>query len=350
MMADGDSDFSFDDVVAQLDDLNEDEPKKSVEAVPPENISEEVSDAGAVVNAAPETVEKKDSGVEPSASPDVVEAIPASAPEQPVEEFSVPESEKTEFVDSAAPVAVLEPVSVPPVEPLDEASDDEADSAGEDEAVIAEQTESAGEFEDADSHVDASGGAGGLEADEENLSEDSSSADSENIAADFNPLDPASVGKFLEDMGVPPDIVESKKCLIDVMQRENELLDKILETQTELHNFVREKNWESLNEKLSALQDLSDTFAALEEERETLCELIDMRTDSDFSPVLTEVRGKLQRSKIENNALNEYISTTRKFLQGVFDSVVPQRRNVLYSKNGKIVRPELSGVAVNISL
>ena len=132
------------------------------------------------------------------------------------------------------------------------------------------------------------------------------------------------------------------------MQRENDLLDKILETQTELHNFVREKNWECLNEKLESLQGLSDDFASLEEEREVLCELIDIRSDSDFSPVLTQVRGKLQRSKIENHALNEYISTTRKFLQRVFDSVVPQRRNVLYSKDGKFLRPKPTGVAVDI--
>jgi len=29
---------------------------------------------------------------------------------------------------------------------------------------------------------------------------------------------------------------------------------------------------------------------------------------------------------------------------------VPQRRNVLYSKTGKIVRPEISGVSLDISL
>ena len=41
-------------------------------------------------------------------------------------------------------------------------------------------------------------------------------------------------------------IIEQKKQLIEVMQQENELLDKILNLQTILHNYVKEKNWENL--------------------------------------------------------------------------------------------------------
>jgi len=174
--------------------------------------------------------------------------------------------------------------------------------------------------------------------------------DKDEVEIPFNPLDSESVGHFLEDIGVDAETIEKKKSLIEVMEQENELLDKILETQNALHQYVREKNWDNLNEQLEGLQSLSDDFAELEEKREELSFEIDLGKDIDFSPVLAKVRGKLQKSKIENHALNEYISTARKFLQGVFDSVVPQRRNVLYSKNGKIVRPEISGVAININL
>ncbi len=142
-------------------------------------------------------------------------------------------------------------------------------------------------------------------------------------------------------------VIEQKKKLIEVMQSENSLLDKILEQQAVLHGCVKEKNWEKLNLNIEQIQELSDRFVELEEEREALCKDIDMGKDSEISPVLTQVRGKLQKSKIENRALNEYISTTRKFLQGVFDSVVPQRRNTVYSKKGEIVKPELNSIVVN---
>ena len=142
-------------------------------------------------------------------------------------------------------------------------------------------------------------------------------------------------------------IIAQKENLLSVMQEENALLDKILEQQTLLHNCVKEKDWDSLNKKIENLQNLSDQFVELEEKRTSLSENIDMASDETISPVLTEVRGKLQKSKVENKVLNEYISTTRKFLQGVFDSVVPQRRNVLYSNKGQIVKPELSSVVLD---
>ena len=325
MMADENSDFSFDDVVAQLDDMDDGGQKKSVEVVGAESSPEEGVFSSHECD-----------GVETGSPNNVDEENPVSV-ESSGEDSSIEESVEQSFSDGGLGA--------------------ESKDSSESDSNIG-QGNSVSSDSDSGSAVD---GSSALESSVDAVHDEpipdgvpgqslGTDSDGQNVVSDFNPLDPASVGRFLEDMGVPHDVVESKKCLIDVMQRENELLDKILETQTELHDFVREKNWECLSEKLAALQDLSDTFADLEEERETLCELIDMRTDSDFSPVLTEVRGKLQRSKIENHALNEYISTTRKFLQGVFDSVVPQRRNVLYSKNGKIVRPELSGVAVNISL
>ncbi len=142
-------------------------------------------------------------------------------------------------------------------------------------------------------------------------------------------------------------IIAHKENLVSVMQEESALLDKILEQQTVLHNCVKDKDWEMLNRNIENLQTLSDQFVELEEKRMALSDHIDMASDETISPVLSEVRGKLQKSKVENKVLNEYISTTRKFLQGVFDSVVPQRRNVLYSNKGQVVKPELSSIVLN---
>ncbi len=142
------------------------------------------------------------------------------------------------------------------------------------------------------------------------------------------------------------EIIKQKQNLILVMQEESKLLDSILNQQAVLHSCVKEKNWEKLNVNIENLQELSDKFVELEEKRTALADSAD-KNDAEVKPVLSEVRGKLQRSKIENKALNEYIATTRKFLQGVFDSVVPQRRNKVYTKKGEIKKPELSSVVIN---
>ena len=141
--------------------------------------------------------------------------------------------------------------------------------------------------------------------------------------------------------------VEEKQQLIAVMQQENALLDTILAQQTVLHNCVTKRDWAGLEGAMANLQSLSDTFSELETKRCALCETCNPASESDVAPVLQEVRGKLLKSKVENTALNAYIRTTRRFLQGVFDSVVPQRRNKLYSRSGAIVNPEMSSIVLN---
>lgn len=303
-------DFSFDDVVAQLDDSEENSEKiDSKVADEPENEEKKIEDVTAksveVESSVEEVKEKEGNFVEPA----IVNEKNEDGSEIIEDESVKVDSQKNQVVDES---------------PKDEVEEVFNNFEDKSDSILDEENNDEVHFEDIAEQVDS------LVRDEE-------------IVETFTEEKDVKIESDLE-------LLEKKKELIEVMQKENELLDEILKTQTDLHNLVKEKNWDGLNEKLEGLQILSDNFAELDEEREKLCELIDIRTDEDVSPVLLQVRGKLQKSKIENHVLNEYISTTRKFLQGVFDSVVPQRRNVLYSKNGKIVRPELSGVAVNISL
>ena len=93
-------------------------------------------------------------------------------------------------------------------------------------------------------------------------------------------------------------IIAHKENLVSVMQEESALLDKILEQQTVLHDCVKDKDWEMLNRNIENLQPLSDQFVELEEKRTALSANIDMASDVEISPVLSEVRGKLQKSKV----------------------------------------------------
>ena len=141
--------------------------------------------------------------------------------------------------------------------------------------------------------------------------------------------------------------VEIKQKLLAVMEKESRLLDVILEQQSLVHDKVRSKDWNDIEATMDKLQALSDDFVELEMDRSRLSDGINLASEADLSPVLRTVRGKLLKSKVENKALNEYIKTTRKFLQGVFDSVVPQRRSTLYGRSGQIIRPEMSSIVVN---
>lgn len=141
--------------------------------------------------------------------------------------------------------------------------------------------------------------------------------------------------------------IELKNQIIEIMQQESDLLDVILSQQSVVHKSVSKRNWENIESVMSNLQDLSDKFVELESKRVLLCNQVNIFQDPELSPVIRNVRTKLNKSKVENRVLNEYISTTRKFLQGIFDEVIPQRRNILYSKNGNVIKPELSSVVLN---
>lgn len=138
-----------------------------------------------------------------------------------------------------------------------------------------------------------------------------------------------------------------KQNLIDVLGKESLLLDDILSQQVVVHNCVTKRNWLELESTMTKLQKMSDDFVELENQRVALSEKMNIFQDPDFTPVLNTVRNKLNKSKIENHVLNEYISTTKNFLQGIFDEALPQRRNTLYSRFGKIVKPELQSVVLN---
>ena len=141
--------------------------------------------------------------------------------------------------------------------------------------------------------------------------------------------------------------LEDKQKLITIMQEESALLDTILQQQSVLHLCVTKRKWDGLETATTHLQALSDTFTELEKQRAELASRVNTSSEDELAPVLQQVRSKLLKSKVENSALNEYIKMTRRFLQGVFDSVVPQRRNTLYSRTGEIVKPELSSLILN---
>ena len=139
---------------------------------------------------------------------------------------------------------------------------------------------------------------------------------------------------------------EVKTELSVLLKNESALLDKIICEQKTLHECVLKRQWLLLEESLSKLNEMSETFAQLDKKREELSAGFN-KGDFELSSLKAEVKSKLLKSKLENRVLSEYIVTTRQFLQGVFDDVLPERRNVTYTRYGKLIKPELHNVVVD---
>lgn len=154
------------------------------------------------------------------------------------------------------------------------------------------------------------------------------------------------------------DMKETAKEAYAILSSQNQLLDSMIDQQKKIRAAVTRKDWSNLEELLYKVNELTDTFTEQEAARDGLCKSVcaaahitatpDMyRTVCCFpaefrTPIMEmfhQVRRKLTASKIENDALNDYIRITKGFLQGVFDSVIPKNRNTVYSRTGTVVKP-----------
>ncbi len=154
-----------------------------------------------------------------------------------------------------------------------------------------------------------------------------------------------------------------------LLLEEAKLLSVILEKQRAIRNCVNNKEWVRLEQGLEDISNLSSSFQELEKRREQYfaeaASLAGIPGEQSlyifsriFSPRLREdilrnfrsIRQELVISRIENNSLNRYIASATALLKGLFEDVVPQRRNKIYSRRGTIAAREPDSLIFNQSL
>ena len=144
------------------------------------------------------------------------------------------------------------------------------------------------------------------------------------------------------------DVTDKKTELIKVLQSQDELLDSILSEQNKMHSNVKDRNWESLQDSISALRRMSDTFVELDQQRELLVdEDKHIYYEPSVEPLFVSLRTKLTKSRIENDALRTYVTTTKDFIGNVIEECFVKTATT-YSPAGKLVKPEVGNVLVNL--
>ena len=145
--------------------------------------------------------------------------------------------------------------------------------------------------------------------------------------------------------------MNQKQELLDVLKKEDEKITFILDLQKTVYDCVKTKNWISLQPAMEKINAFENDFLELEKKREVLLENKNLNLrDKEVSEMMFSVRSKLVKSKVENEALNSYVSTSVKFAQEILDECVPQQKNVLYTKKGLLRKPPLQSILLNQSL
>ncbi|MBQ5470586.1 MAG: hypothetical protein IIT58_01040 [Treponema sp.] len=132
----------------------------------------------------------------------------------------------------------------------------------------------------------------------------------------------------------------------EVLEKEDEILSKVIIEQANLKKAVNEKSWPDLMKVISNVNLYMDSFNKLDEEREEIASKLS-DDDMECRELLAKVRGKLVRCRTENKALGDYINITRNFVHGVIDHSLPQTRSKVYSRNGNIIQKQPHSVVVN---
>ena len=140
----------------------------------------------------------------------------------------------------------------------------------------------------------------------------------------------------------------NKKDFEDILEREEGILDELVKAQDQLRKSVTEKNWESLTRIINTINTVSGNFLEADAQREELQDMMKMDEVKPYFERLGNMRAKLLKCKIENQALSKYVNITKNFIQGVVEDALPQSRNKVYSKTGKIVQPMPQSVVLNM--
>lgn len=128
------------------------------------------------------------------------------------------------------------------------------------------------------------------------------------------------------------------------LDKENKLLDEILECQCRLRAAVNERKWNELEDAVYVLGNLADQFEKTENERS---KLPSSTMSDELRAKMNDVRSKLIKSQAENKAIGEYVSIMNGFVKEVIDEAIPQGRGKIYGYNGAILQSQPSSVVLN---
>ena len=139
-----------------------------------------------------------------------------------------------------------------------------------------------------------------------------------------------------------------KKDFELILEKDEGILDELVKAQNQLRKAVTEKNWESLTKIINTINTVSGNFLEADAEHEDIQDMMKMDEVKPYFERLGNMRAKLLKCKIENQALSKYVNITKNFIQGVVEDALPQSGNKVYSKTGKIVQPQPQSVVLNM--
>lgn len=151
-----------------------------------------------------------------------------------------------------------------------------------------------------------------------------------------------------------------------ILRNEISVLAALYNCQKRMYECVLIRDWVALQKETHDSETLADTFLEFERNRIELlrdavpgvegtmdfyCITISFSEPdrSRINALFREMKKLLLLSKTENEVFNTYITNARTLVSGMLETVLPARRNKIYSRMGSIVSANVENLVVNRS-
>ncbi len=155
----------------------------------------------------------------------------------------------------------------------------------------------------------------------------------------------------------------------DVIRAQIMTLETIAAEHSRLQEAVLNRDWESLEEQIQALQGRAKDAGTLEEQRkatygrlrqmlglgpeesffELLC-LLDEEERAELASLYRGLKIAVMRVASANGGLEAYVQSSTETIQAVLKELYPERKGTIYSRTGRIQRHDDRAFVVNQSL
>lgn len=154
--------------------------------------------------------------------------------------------------------------------------------------------------------------------------------------------------------------------LEEILRKEIELLGLIHSCQKRIYESVLVRDWVMLQNETAISNTVSDAFLEAEKKRLYLIRSIKPGVEGtkDFYSVsaafpesgrtringlFRDVKRLLLLSKTNNDVLNTYVSNAHSVVSGLIESILPARRNKIYTKRGSLASTQVESMVLNRS-
>jgi hypothetical protein len=153
----------------------------------------------------------------------------------------------------------------------------------------------------------------------------------------------------------------------DVLKQEDELLQKIAETQESVKNAAINREWADFETLTLSLEMCKEQFDALEAERLILFEIVSdaegrmphfyamvshlpENERKELSELYRSIKDRTLKVRIANETLRLYLNEAQTTLGDFMKAAFPDRKTGVYSKQGKKISPDMRSLVLDQTL